>query len=288
MRKYLVQKISLFLGMIKFSHTLFALPFALCAVAIAVKYHRVTFWQFFWIVCAMATARSAAMGFNRIVDAAYDKANPRTACREIPAGKLSVRSASWFVAASSILFLASCAMLSWLCFALAFPVLAFLYFYSYTKRFTRWSHIVLGVAIGMAPAGAWIAVTGSLSPGIICLSLALMAHISGFDIIYAIQDMDFDRKAGLHSLPALMGVWPSLFVSAGLHIIAIFFLLLTGKIFSMGPVYYYSCMVIALLYVGEHAMVTPRRFDRIPIAFFHMNSAISLVLLAGVTMDLFL
>ncbi|MCP4718598.1 MAG: UbiA family prenyltransferase, partial [Desulfobacteraceae bacterium] len=204
-KKSLNKKIMEYGKMIKFSHTIFALPFALSAVVLAWQTQAPTFWDLIWILLAMVAARSAAMGFNRIVDASIDKKNPRTAIREIPSGILSQKQASVFVFLSSVIFVGASALLSPLCFFLSFPVLFFLLFYSYTKRFTKYCHLYLGFAISLAPVGAWVAITNSLSAGIIFLSLGLWTYIAGFDILYACQDIDFDREQGLFSLPSKIG-----------------------------------------------------------------------------------
>ncbi len=268
--------------MIRFSHTVFALPFALSAVIMAWRDHPFEVADLFFILLAMVGARSAAMGFNRIVDAGIDKRNPRTAAREIPAGVLKKKETAVFVVASSLVFILAAAMLGRRCFILSFPVLAFLFFYSYTKRFTRFSHLCLGFAIGMAPAGAWIAVTGTLSLSAVLLSLALMTYIAGFDILYACQDIDFDRKEGLFSLPATVGVRKALRVSTVLHLFTLLFLFLMQIVFGMHPVFYIFLAAIAVFLAAEHLLVTPGSFKNIHIAFFHMNSLVSVFLMIGV------
>ena len=268
--------------MIKFSHTIFALPFALSAVVLAWQSHTPSFWDLIWIVTAMVGGRSAAMGFNRIVDAAIDAENPRTAIREIPSGVLSRREAIGFVAVSALVFVGAAAMLSPLCFFLSFPVLFALCFYSYTKRFTRYCHLYLGFAIALAPIGAWIAITDSLSPGVVFLSASLWTYIGGFDILYACQDIDFDREQGLHSLPASLGAANAMKVSALLHLMTMGFFTAMFFAFGMHPVFLIFLGIIGILLVVEHRLVNPRDLSRIDMAFFHMNSIISVVLLMGV------
>ncbi len=268
--------------MIKFSHTVFALPFAMAAVVIAYRDHAFAWQDILWIVLAMAGARSAAMGFNRIIDADIDKRNPRTALREIPAGKLTMKEAVFFVIFSAALFVFSAAMLSRLCFFLSFPVLLVLFFYSYTKRFTSLCHLVLGVAISMAPMGAYLAVADTLTVGIISLSLALMTYIAGFDILYACQDIEFDQAQTLFSLPSKLGAKKAMAVSGILHGLTVFFLVVMYILESLHPVFLFFLAVIVLLLVIEHRLVQPDNLSRIDVAFFHINSVISLLLFIGI------
>lgn len=268
--------------MIKFSHTVFALPFALAAVVLAWRTHPPSPMDLVWILAAMGGARSAAMGFNRIVDADMDRKNPRTALREIPAGILSRKEAVFFVAVSSLVFIVSAAMLSRLCLVLSFPVLFFLLFYSYTKRFTSLCHVYLGLAISLAPVGAWVALAGNLVWGVIFLSLGLATYIAGFDILYACQDMDFDRKQGLHSLPARLGPGRAMQVSSLFHVLTLVFFWAMYVSFDMHPVFLGFLAAIAGLLVAEHALVRPHDLSRINLAFFHINSVVSVLLFMGV------
>jgi 4-hydroxybenzoate polyprenyltransferase len=271
--------------MIKFTHTIFALPFALSAVVLAQRRHPFTLWDLFWMLAAMVGARSAAMGFNRIADAAIDARNPRTAVREIPSGKLSLSAAAVFVGISSGLFIVSAAMLGRICIYLSVPVLVALFFYSYTKRFTWLAHIYLGFAISLAPAGAWVAVAKGFSPEILLLSGALMTYIAGFDILYACQDADFDRDEGLCSIPARFGPRRSFSIAAGLHMVSFLFLVAVHFAFGMGPVYGIGVCIIGALYVIEHRLVSPDDLCRIDIAFFHVNSIVSVTLFLAVLCD---
>jgi len=281
----ILQSIQTYGRMIKFSHSIFAAPFALSALILASRTVPIGFWRIFWIVVALVAARSAAMGFNRIVDARYDALNPRTATRELPAGTIRQGAAVAFVAFSALVFLFAAAMLSRLCAWLAFPVLAILFSYSYTKRFTAWSHVYLGFSIALAPLGAWIAATGQFDPRILALSLALLTYIAGFDILYACQDIDFDRTIGLFSLPARQGVRKAFRVSRLLHIVTVLCLLALAVLFHLGWPYLTSVAVIALLLIVEHRLVKPDDLTHIDIAFFHINSVISVVLLVGVVLD---
>lgn len=271
--------------MIKFSHTVFAMPFALSAVVLAHDRTPVEAVNFLWILIALVSARTAAMGFNRIVDARYDGLNPRTRERAIPAGSVTQKTAMLFVAISSLAFILAAALISWLCFWLSFPVLFILFSYSYTKRFTAWSHLFLGLAISIAPLGAWIAVTGDMAWEPLSLSIALLTYIAGFDILYACQDVAFDRKAGLCSIPARLGVKPAFHISALLHTVSFLAFCAVLIVFDLGVIYTFALFIIGALLVAEHRLVRPHDIKHIQIAFFHVNSAISVVLFLGVLLD---
>ena len=271
--------------MIKFSHTIFALPFALSAVVLAQRREPLQWDTLLWIVVAMVGARSAAMGFNRIVDAGFDACNPRTRRREIPSGRLSIGAAWIFVLGSAAVFMLSAAMLGSFCFYLAGPVLVLLFFYSYTKRFTWFSHLYLGFAISLAPLGAWIAVTGSVSWPVLMLCVALWTYIAGFDILYACQDMACDQQLGLCSIPARYGAKRAFKIAAALHWMAFSTFMMMPVAFGMHPVFLVTVGVIGLLLWIEHRLVRPDDLSRMHVAFFHVNSLISLILLIGVLAD---
>jgi 4-hydroxybenzoate polyprenyltransferase len=271
--------------MIKFSHTIFALPFVLSAVVLAGRTHAITAASVFWILVAAVSARSAAMGFNRIADESLDRANPRTMEREIPSGRLSRAAAIGFVAGSSLVFVLAAGMLGRLCLWFSVPVLLVLFGYSYTKRFTRWCHVYLGFAISLAPLGAWIAITNEFSVGIVSLSLALLTYIAGFDIIYACQDTEFDKEKDLFSLPSRIGVGKALFLSSLLHVLSFGFFLGVYVLFDLGLVYLATVIIIGALFVVEHRLVNPDDLEHIDIAFFHVNSVISVLLFAGILAD---
>lgn len=276
------KKILAYGKMIKFSHTIFALPFALSAVVMAWETHPPAVLDFLWILLAMVGARSAAMGFNRIVDADIDFKNERTRIREIPSGVLSKKESFLFVTISSLVFILSAAMLSTLCFWLSFPVLFFILFYSYTKRFTKYCHLYLGFAISLAPAGAWVAITGTLSWSVIFLSLALMSYIAGFDILYACQDIEFDQKENLFSLPSKIGPEKAMFISSLLHVFTFGFLLAMHVTFGMHFSFLLFLVLIGFFLIVEHKLVKPDDLQHINVAFFHMNSIISVLLFVGV------
>ena len=271
--------------MIKFEHSIFALPLALAALLLALRQSPVSLQKSLLIVVAMVGARSAAMGFNRIADATIDRKNPRTSVRELPSGRMTVKEAAIFVGASCLLFVLAALFISWTCFWCSFAVLVILLGYSFTKRFTWLCHIVLGFTIGLAPLGVWVAITGRLSWRIGLLSLALSTYIAGFDILYACQDIEFDRQEDLHSLPARFGVGTAMRVSSLLHFICFGALLSLYRVFSLSPVYFGFLIVIGVLLVIEHRLISPRDLSKIHIAFFHVNSIISVMLFAALLVE---
>jgi 4-hydroxybenzoate polyprenyltransferase len=282
------------LGMIKFSHTLFALPFALLGAALAARgpdgwRGRPQDW--IGIVLCMATARSAAMAFNRLADRRLDAQNPRTATRHLPAGRLSVRSVALFTAANALAFVASTLLFlpenPWP-LRLSVPVLLWLLGYSYAKRFTSLAHAWLGSALMLAPVAAWIALRGDLRWPPVFLGLAVLCWVTGFDVIYACQDVAFDRAAGLHSLPARFGVPRALRLAGTCHAAMIVALVALGLSYPLGPVYFLGVGAVALLLGYEHALVRPDDLTRVNVAFFQVNIAISLGLLVVAVVDLLL
>ena len=278
-------RVRVFGVMIKFSHTVFALPFALAAVILAQREASITPLLVGLIVIAFVGARSAAMGFNRLVDAQIDARNPRTADRAIPTGLLTPKITLFFVLVACAVFIVAAGFISRLCLYLAVPVLLILFLYSYTKRFSAFSHLFLGFSIGLAPLGAWIAITGTFSWEIILLSVALMTYIAGFDILYACQDIESDREQGLFSIPARMGIRPAMHISTLLHILSFLLLLSLYLAFDMGPVYFLFVVIIGVLFIIEHRLVFPEDISRINVAFFHVNSVVSIVLFLGILLD---
>ncbi len=281
----LLEQIGLYGRMIKFSHSVFALPFALAALILARRTHPVSAGQFFWIIAAMVAARGAAMGVNRAADAAIDARNPRTAGREIPAGRLSLFRTWVFSLAAGLVFIGAAAMLGETCRRLSVPILAFLCLYSWTKRFTWLAHVWLGAAISIAPAATWIAVADALDLRILWLSAALMTNIAGFDILYACQDADFDRSAGLFSIPSRFGVSRAFSIARLIHVMTFLSFFCFGLSFGLGPAWYVTLVLIAGLLILEHRLVNPLDLSRIHAAFFQVNSVISLLLLLGVAVD---
>lgn len=278
------RKFVLTLEMIKFEHSVFALPFALTGALLG--WRSIGFpvdglaLKLVWIVIAMVGARSAAMAFNRVLDAAIDARNPRTKMRHIPAGLLS-RGFAWiFIAASSVAFFVAAAMLNPLCLKLAPAALAVVLFYSWTKRFTALAHIVLGFALGIAPAAAWIAITGSLDARIVWLTAAVTLWTAGFDIIYSCQDFEFDRAAGLFSVPARLGVRRALVVSRLMHASMIVCLAALAVSLDLGLLAGGGIAVIAALLVYEHRLVSHDDLSRVDAAFFTLNGWVSFVFFA--------
>ncbi len=279
--------------MVKFSHSIFALPFALMGTFLAARaafeagdaiHVRPSAGQLGLIIVCMVGARSAAMTFNRIVDAAYDARNPRTALRAIPAGTITRGQAAVFLLAATAVFLAGCAGFLWAYanpwpLILALPVLGYLCLYSYSKRFTRWSHFLLGSAIALSPVAAWVAVhPASLGWPAVVLMAAVMLWIGGFDIIYACQDVSSDRADGLHSLPARLGPGPALWIARGSHLGTIVLLALLIPLADLGWLYGCGVIIVAALLAVENSLVRPDDFSRINLAFFTVNGVISLVL----------
>jgi 4-hydroxybenzoate polyprenyltransferase len=264
--------------MIKFEHSVFALPFALLGALLAARGWP-TGHQLFWIVVAMIGARSAAMSFNRMIDRRIDADNPRTATRALPAGALSVGFVAVFASASSAVLILAAYQLNPLAFQLSPIALAMLVVYSYTKRFTILSHIVLGFCLGMAPAAAWIAVRGTLDGAILLLTAAVTLWTAGFDILYACQDIDFDRRAGLHSVPQRWGIARALQVSAALHVIMVMLLLWLAWVAQLGWISLAGLVITAALLVYEHRLVQPHDLSRLNAAFFNTNGWIGILLM---------
>lgn len=271
--------------MIKLSHSIFALPFALAAAVLAARQVDVTALQVVWIVLCMVTARSSAMGFNRIVDRDIDAENPRTATREIPSGQISVGAAWAFTLGSAALFVAFAAMLGRLTLMLAPVALAVVWGYSLAKRFTALCHIVLGVALAIAPTAVWIALTGGFGWVPALLSLAVGTWVAGFDIIYACQDADFDRERGLNSIPAALGIRGALGVSIALHLVTLGALAALPAVVTLGPLYWVGLCVIGGVLAYEHWIVRPDDLSRINKAFFDLNGYVSLLFLAFVALS---
>lgn len=273
------------LEMIKWEHSIFALPFALCGAMLAAS-GVPTLHQLIWIIVAMVAARSAAMSFNRLADASIDAANPRTQARALPAGILTHGFVRIFVLFSAALFELAAWELNRMAFLLSPIALALLLFYSYTKRFTRWSHVVLGFALGLAPAAAWIAVRGSLDPRILWLTAAVTFWVAGFDVLYACQDLDFDRGAGLHSIPRYWGVARSLWVARLFHALMLILLMVLVWAFGLGTMAVTGIAVVLLLIGYEHSLVSKDDLSKLNAAFFTMNGMISVVFFVFVALDL--
>jgi len=270
-----------FLDAIKFEHTVFALPFAYVAMVLAADgwpgWHVLV-----WVTLAMAGARTLAMSVNRVADRFLDAANPRTAKRHLPAGLLSPLEVGAAAAASAALLFISAWMLNPLCLALAPLAALFLIGYSYTKRFTWLSHFILGFTDGIAAAGGWVAVRGGFDPPVFVLWFALTVWIAGFDLIYACQDVAFDRAAGLHSIPARFGIKPALDLAKVCHLLTVAAFALLGWVMGLGILYWVGVVLVAALLVYEHSLVSPVDLSRLDVAFFNVNGYIAVILLAAV------
>jgi 4-hydroxybenzoate polyprenyltransferase len=275
------------LEMIKWEHSIFALPFALCGAMLAAG-GLPTAHALVWIIVAMISARSAAMAFNRVADAAIDAANPRTQTRALPSGTLTPAFVTTFVVASCAIFVFAAAQLNHRTLVLSPLALAILLLYSYTKRFTRWSHLVLGFALGIAPAAAWIAVRGSLDPRILLLTAAVTFWVGGFDVLYACQDFDFDRDAGLHSVPRYFGIRASLAIARLFHLLMLLLLIALVLTFGLGKLAIAGVVAVALLLAYEHSLVSATDLSKLNAAFFTMNGVISVVFFCFIAADLLL
>jgi 4-hydroxybenzoate polyprenyltransferase len=273
------------LEMIKWEHSIFALPFALTGAMLAA--HGIPrAAQIFLVIVCMVTVRSAAMAFNRWADASIDATNPRTASRAIPAGLLSRSFVGGFTLAMIAIFLIAASQLNRLTLMLTPVVLIVVLAYSYTKRFTRWSHLVLGLALGIAPAAAWIAVRGSLDPRILILTVAVMFWVAGFDLLYSCQDVEHDRAEGLFSVPSTLGVTAAFWIARFMHIAMLALLVWLVQAFSLGHYALIGIAAVALLLLYEHMIVSPGDLRRLNAAFFTMNGVISVVYFLFVAADL--
>jgi len=278
--------------MIKFEHSVFALPFALTGALLAWRDEGFArerlLVRLVWIVVAMVAARSVAMAFNRVLDAEIDAKNPRTKARHLPAGVLTRRFAWGFIVAWAFVFLIAARELNPLCFKLAPAALAIPMFYSFTKRFTSLSHLVLGFSLGIAPAAAWIAMRGSLDPRILWLTAAVTLWTGGFDIIYACQDYAFDVSTGLFSVPRRLGIARALWVARALHVGMLACLIALVKAFALGPIAMAGIAVVAALLLWEHRLVHADDLSRIDAAFFTMNGYVSVIFFVFWATDIFL
>jgi 4-hydroxybenzoate polyprenyltransferase len=274
------------LEMIKWEHSVFALPFALTGAVLAANGWP-TGRALFWIVMCMVTARSAAMAFNRLADAKLDAENPRTAMRALPAGQLSRTFVVGFTVLASALFLFSASRLNRLTLELAPISLAVVLLYSYMKRITRWSHLVLGLALGIAPTAAWIAVRGTLSPRIIVLTAIVILWVGGFDVLYACQDFEHDRRVGLNSIPQAFGLEAAFWIARVMHLGMVALLFWFAHLFGLGPIALGGFVLVAVLLAYEHAIISPRDLRRMNAAFFTLNGVISVVFFLAVAGDVF-
>ena len=286
-REQIFDKINALLEMIKFSHTIFAFPFALLGVVLASQANGALpgFGQIFWICLAMVGARSGAMGLNRLIDARIDADNPRTSERHIPAGKVSVGEAWLFIMISLAIFWFAAWMLNPLCFMLAPLAIALFVLYAYCKRFSHFAHIVLGLCLAAAPIGAYIALRGELGWPVMSLALAVLFWVAGFDIFYALQDYEFDVERGLHSIPSRLGVEKSFLLVRIFHALMLLFLLLVLPGSGLGWIYLSGVLVVSGLLLYEHSLVKPDDLSKLDAAFFNMNGYISVTIFVFALVD---
>ncbi len=280
--------IASYLSFIRFSHSVFALPFALTGALLAARLAPVSWTQVAWIVVAMVAARSAAMGFNRLVDADFDRRNPRTATREIPRGVISRPAASAFVAASAAVFVGAAGQLGWLCLALSPVALLIVFWYSLAKRYTPYTQAFLGLAMAVAPVGGWLAAGGTpLAREPWLLGLAIGLWVGGFDVLYACQDVEFDRAHGLQSIPTRFGVARSLAISRAMHAAAILVMIALGQVAGLGPIYLAGVAAVALLLVYEQSLVSAADLSQVKRAF-DLNGYVGILYLATTAMAVYL
>ncbi len=283
----LLAKIKTLLEMIKFSHTIFAFPFALLGVVLAALANGSLpgLGQIFWICLAMVGARSGAMGLNRLIDAKIDADNPRTAARHIPAGQVSIFEAICFIAIALAVFMLAAWMLNPLCFYLSPLAIGLFVLYAYCKRFTHYAHVVLGICLAAAPIGAWIALRGDLGWPVVSLGLAVLFWVAGFDIFYALQDYEFDVERGLHSIPSKLGLDKSFLLVRIFHGLMLLFLLLVLPGSGLGWIYFVGVLVVAGLLAYEHSLVKPTDLSKLDAAFFNMNGYISVTIFVFALID---
>jgi len=275
----IARKLKIILDMIKFEHTIFALPFAIMSAFVASD--GLPAWdKIGWILVAMVGARSCAMAFNRLADAKIDKANPRTAIRAIPTGKIGKKEVWVFTLVSAALLVFAAYKLNRLAFALSPVALAVIMGYSYTKRFTSLSHLWLGISLSIAPIGAWIAIKGRFDWTPMLIGLAVLLWTTGFDIIYACQDLDFDRRHGLYSIPTRFGIRGALWLSSALHVVTVAILIAIAPLTGFGILYLVGVGIVSIILIYEHVIVKPNDLSRVNLAFFTLNGMVSLVLMA--------
>ena len=282
----MLSRIRVYASFVRVSHTVFALPFALSGALMAARSTPITWGRVGWIVLAMVTARTAAMGFNRIVDAGYDAENPRTANRELHGNVMSKREAWWIVVVASVSFVGVAWVLGPLCFALSPLALCIVFWYSLAKRFTTYTQLFLGLALGVAPVGGWLAAGGGWGWPPILLAVGTSMWVAGFDVLYACEDVDFDRSQGLHSIPASFGIKKSLLVSRVFHVIAVVSLATLALVLPVGPLYLMGVTIVGFLLVYEQSMVKSDDLSRVKQAF-DLNGWVGIVYLITTAVSLY-
>ena len=283
----MLSRLRVYGSFVRFSHSVFALPFALTGALLAAREHGITAGQVFWIILAMVAARSAAMGFNRLADAAFDAKNPRTAMREIPQGAISRRQAIAFVVVSSLVFVAAAAQLSPLCLVLSPLALAIVFWYSLAKRYTHWTQAFLGLALAVAPVGGWFAAGGRGGWEPWLLGLAVGLWVGGFDILYACQDLAFDREHGLRSIPVRYGVPRALAISRGMHVATVVAMAALAGAANLGPLYMGGVVVVAALLAYEQSLVSPADLSQVKRAF-DLNGYVGILYLVFTAASIYL
>jgi 4-hydroxybenzoate polyprenyltransferase len=285
----MLQRVRTYGSFVRFSHSVFALPFALAGALLAIRERGLSAflgWPLFWILVAMASARSAAMGFNRLVDARIDALNPRTAGRELPRGAMTVREATAFVAIASLLFVVAAWQLGPICLALSPVALGIVFWYSLAKRYTTWTQLFLGLAMAVAPVGGWLAAGGRSGWEPWLLALAIGAWVGGFDVLYACQDLDFDRAHGLRSIPVRFGVPASLAISRLMHVVAVVCLVALAFVAPLGPIYLAGVAVVAALLVYEQSLVRADDLSQVKRAF-DLNGYVGILYLLVLAVSLY-
>jgi len=282
----MLSRLSVYASFVRVSHSVFALPFALAGALLAAQHTAVTWTTIGWILVAMVAARSAAMGFNRLVDARMDALNPRTANREIPRGAMSVREAVVFVAVTSTVFVFASWRLNVVCFVLSPVALAIVFWYSLAKRFTTWTQLFLGLAMAVAPVGGWLAVGGRGGWEPWLLAVAIGTWVGGFDVLYACQDLDFDRAHGLNSIPVRFGIRTSLLISRAMHVLAVGCLLALALVSPLGPIYLFGVALVAAMLVYEQSLVRADDLSQVKRAF-DLNGYVGILYLLVLTVALY-
>ena len=280
----MIARLSTYASFVRFSHSVFALPFALAGALLASRLTPFLWTRLWWIVACMVAARSAAMGFNRVADASFDARNPRTAGREIPRGVMTRTEGIVFVVVWSVVFVACASRLGWLPLALSPLALAIVFWYSVAKRYTAYTQLFLGLAMAVAPVGGWIAAGGPARPEPWVLGLAIGAWVAGFDVLYACQDLEFDRREGLRSIPVRFGVERSLLISRGLHVVTVVALALVGVLAGLGAVYAVGVVMVAALLIYEQSLVRVDDLSQVKRAF-DLNGWVGVLYLAATTID---
>jgi 4-hydroxybenzoate polyprenyltransferase len=283
----MMRKLAIYLSFVRFSHSVFALPFALTGALLAWREHPFSWMQIVWIVICMVCARSAAMGFNRLVDARFDALNPRTAMRELPRGLMSQREAFAFVALFSLAFVAAASRLSTLCLLLSPLALAIVFWYSLAKRYTAYTQLFLGLAMAVAPVGGWLAAGGGASWAPWLLGLAIGLWVGGFDILYACQDVEFDRRQGLRSIPTRFGVGGSIRLSRLMHVGTVVVMAVLGWVAVLPPLYFGGVAVVAMLLIYEQSLVTASDLSQVKKAF-DLNGYVGIVYFAATALAIYL